>query len=85
MKILLDKQNYVISYAETGDIIGSISAEIKIPEDFKSGLYKFENNKMIKDKKKEKELLVQSEENNLFSKFIEEKTKKEFENWKKQL
>lgn len=85
MKVLLDKDNYIIGYATFGDIVGSIEVDVEIPDDFEIGMFKIEKNKLIKDEIKLKEIEKIEKEKELFNKFLEDKTKKDFENWKKQL
>lgn len=85
MKVLLDKDNYIIGYATFGDIVGSIEVDVEIPADFEIGMFKIEKNKLIKDDIKLKEIEKIEKEKELFNKFLEDKTKKDFENWKKQL
>jgi hypothetical protein len=49
MKLKLDENNYIIGYATIGDIEDSIEADVEIPADFEIGVYKYENNKLVKD------------------------------------
>lgn len=57
MKIRLDKNNYILSYAVIGDVENSIEANLSV-EDFNNlpcFLYKFENGILTLDEQKKKE------------------------------
>lgn len=57
MKIRLDKNNYILSYAVIGDVENSIEANLSV-EDFNNlpcFLYKFENGILTLDEEKKKQ------------------------------
>lgn len=57
MKIKLDENNYILSYAVIGDVENSIEADLSV-EDFNNlpcFLYKYENEILTLDKEKKKE------------------------------
>ena len=57
MKIKLDENNYILSYAVIGDVENSIEADLSV-EDFDNlpcFVYKYENGQLILDEQKKKE------------------------------